>query len=507
MAFHSAKIESPDAEAERIAEMLAAEAQAEKAAKELLARAAKRGSGAPLPELVYAHFLRDTGEWAKTTRSTDGRVFHWNGVYWEEVDEELCADAAMSWLEERCVDAACDKKAVECWKTARRVLPLLPEVPSRRCILPCADGWLEIVGDQAVRVAPTKTIGITHSIPILLGALPVGARYVPGELPEGLFKTFIELSIQDEGVRGLVQEYAGYTLLPKSFTNLQVALVLVGKGGDGKSVLSNLVTRLHERYCAKSLGALAGFGLEALMGATLAVVDEVPRGVLDDEHIKSLISGDKMEIQRKNKRSVTYAPDARWILCSNFAPRFRSAGGAIRRRFVFAPFSGVPEDRRVDNLEGQIVESELKAVFDWALAGALSLRRRGRFEIPSASLAYGQDAMAKADTVLGWRELADPQHDPRGYMSKNDIYADYVEWCRQQDPDGGSVRPDTQEIFWDKLREHCGWSLEFFNKEMLGPRIRVKAGNGATRALTVRIVIHQEAVVHEEVPPFNKDGQ
>src|SRR5450830_444551 len=102
MAYQPSKdtLVAEDAVKDQIAVRAKAEALASNAAAALLDRASKKSAGAPLPELVYAHYLKETGVWSKTLRSTDGRVFHWNSVFWEEVDEEQCGDAAQSWLEE-----------------------------------------------------------------------------------------------------------------------------------------------------------------------------------------------------------------------------------------------------------------------------------------------------------------------------------------------------------------------------------------------------------------------
>ena len=93
------------------------------------------------------------------------------------------------------------------------------------------------------------------------------------------------------------------------------------------------------------------------------------------------------------------------------------------------------------------------------------------------------------DTVLGWKADADPMVFPNVQTPKNEIYADYVDWCQSQGQ--GAVRA---ESFWKRLRSHLGVTDE----QLVGPRLNVKN----KRVLTVRLLIHQPPVDQNEEHPF-----
>lgn len=185
-----------------------------------------------LPEDVYAQVIEESNQWAKAEDA--GLVYRWNGNFWEEVTEEACQTAAFLWLRERFPDYASDRKAGACFKTARLTMPRLPASQERRCIIPCLDGWLELKENKFVRVAPDQSVGVTYAINAKLNGLPLGAEYQVMPIQPGLFDNYLKTSLPDLEVREMVQEYIGYTLIPSDYLNLQVAMVFIGNGGDGK---------------------------------------------------------------------------------------------------------------------------------------------------------------------------------------------------------------------------------------------------------------------------------
>lgn len=440
------------------------------------------------PEDIYAQRIEDSKLWAK---SAEGLIYRWSGYHWEETQQEGAETDAFLWLRQFSPEHAGNRKATACVLTARLTMPLLPSVPAGRCLIPCLDGWLELQGDRFVRVAPDKSIGVTHSIRAQLGNLPVGAEYIPGPV-SGLFANYLDVSLPDAGVRSLIQEYVGYTLLPDSFLNLQKAMIFIGDGADGKGVLTGLVRHLHRRTCAMNLKNLEGFGGEGLIGATLALVDEGPsrNGIIDDERMKTMVSGDALDINRKHKPAITYSPVAKWIICANDTPRFGSAGKAIERRFIFAPWTASLDDsKRIPNLGASIAKTELKMVLDWALAGALALVARGDFELPEQALALKEASMRAMETVHGWAADANPMISTEAQTPKNTIYEDYADWCHDQ---GQGAR--CAEQFWRRLRQH----LRVPDEQLHGPRISDKG----KRIQTARILIHQPTQAGGVTPAF-----
>ena len=445
------------------------------------------------PEDLYAAFIEADGNWCRTP---DGSaIYQWNGICWLEVQDIVCLADAHSWLRKNFPDLATCRKASACFDTAKLVLASLPEPPTRRCIIPCTDGWLELIDDQFHRVEPDRSIGITHSINVSIGDTPVGSVYQPkANLGNGYISRFLETSLPDKEVRLLIQQYAGYTLIPSAYLNLQVAMIFIGNGGDGKGVMTGLLRGLHRKTCAMNLNSLDGFGAEGLIGATLALVDEGPtRGVVDDDRIKTMISGDSLDINRKHKSILTYKPMAKWIISANETPRFGSAGQAIERRFLFAPWTAsLSAEQRIPNLEQKIIDEEAREFLDWVLQGALAVLKKKGFDKPAAATRLKQESLESMDTVLGWKTIAEPVL-VQCETPKHTIYEDYRDWCSTNGQ--VAVRAST---FWLRLLRHLGVT----EAELRGPRKLINQ----QRVLTVKMKIHQPepSPQEDEKHPFDE---
>lgn len=94
----------------------------------------------------------------------------------------------------------------------------------------------------------------------------------------------------------------------------------------------NIVMALHEKAVAMQLDKLEGFNLSNLIGATLVVCDETPKGKIDQQVLKSLISGGATSINRKFKDVLSYQNIAKFIICANHLPALIDQSDAFWRR-------------------------------------------------------------------------------------------------------------------------------------------------------------------------------
>ncbi|MHB8391980.1 MAG: DUF5906 domain-containing protein [Acidobacteriaceae bacterium] len=140
----------------------------------------------------------------------------------------------------------------------------------------------------------------------------------------------------DPAVRAYLQEYIGYTFLPDCrFQNAQFWL---GSGSNGKTTLAEIIETLHGKTTAMDLGNLSGFGLVGLIGASLALVDEVPMR-LDEQRLKSLLSGGLTMIDRKYRDPLSFRPSAKWIILGNVLPAISDQTHGFWRRMKIVPFN------------------------------------------------------------------------------------------------------------------------------------------------------------------------
>lgn len=379
-------------------------------------------------EFQYAKMMESDSAVAKK----DGLIYCWNSSFWKLQTESDNSRHALLWLGKNIPQRANAGTAESCVKTALLLANPLPQKPIGT-IVPVHGGWFKFDNDFSISLTrPERHIGITHCVPVKTNA-PIG-EYVPAPVPcDSLFAKFIESSLPDPAVRELVQTYVGYTLC--SHVKHQTGHLWIGaKGSNGKSTMLNIVMALHEKAVAMQLDKLEGFNLSNLIGATLVVCDETPKGKIDQQVLKSLISGGTTSINRKFKDVLSYQNIAKFIICANHLPALTDQSDAFWRRLHVVEWNQTfTGDKIVLDLDQKIIQSELHIVLDWALAGLQKLERDGKFTIPEASKQAVRSAKIESNNVSNWVESngVSYSHSDQPYNDKAILYENYKEFCRE----------------------------------------------------------------------------
>ncbi|MDB5854793.1 MAG: primase [Herminiimonas sp.] len=364
----------------------------------------------------YATRLKASGDHA-----VDGGLIHtWTGTYWSVTDDEVACKHAYRWLvkaDPSNTTAENAKKAVNC---AKLWLPELVK-ESTDIVIPCANGYIR-VNDGALTLIPAdKSFGLKHAL---------DCNFEPECGPATQFEKFLKTVLPDQAVRSRVQEYIGYTLMADA--RYQKAQLWLGSGANGKGVLANIVQKLHGNTAAISLDALDGFKLSVLIGASLIYVDEIPRARINEHILKSLIAGEKVQIDRKHETPLSIHVRGKWLVLGNHLPAITDHSIGFWRRWDIVPFNvTVKEHDRDPLLADNIIRSEMPGVLNWALAGLLRLQHRGAFE-PSLPLAMQDilsDAKRETNSVQAWVEENDITESEPLRSKKDDVYSHYREWC------------------------------------------------------------------------------
>ena len=419
-------------------------------------------------DLEFAEFLANDSAWAKQ----GGILYHWQGSHWKAMDVKAMNAFAFRWLHENSPTEATARRAEGLVNAALLLCRDLPEL-TKRNVVPMERRYVEIHSDGRLEViAPDAGLGITYVVNAEVAA-SIG-DYHPDDMPEtSMFSQFLETSLPSLGVRELVQEFAGYSLL--NTTAFQVGQLWVGEGRNGKSVGLEIVAALHAKAVAMRLDCLTGFNLQPLVGASLAIVSEAPRSNINSETVKAVIAGDQISIDRKHRDPIDYKPTAKWLMSANYVPRTHDHSDGWWRRFQIVPWSvQIPEKEVIPDLASKIVASELGIVLDWALQGAARLLRRGRFDISAHELVAARNgAMEDTNPVVAWAQEVNPVAHSVG-MRKSEVYAAFREWAL----DNGYQPPASNE-FWKRIKSH------FKGKFDLDKRHQVLV-NGRERVEVVR---------------------
>ena len=233
---------------------------------------------------------------------------------------------------------------------------------------------------------------LTDHEPGLFNLVQVPFAYDPEAAAPQRWNQFLEeIWPEDDGdsVRAL-QEWFGYVVSGR--TDLHKMVLLVGTPRAGKSVLGRVVTGLVGRgnVSSPSLTTLGtDFGLQPLIGKTLAIIPEARLGRGTNQIVEKLLtlSGEDMvNANRKYKEVWTGQMTARFMIISNEIPRLGDASGAIAKRFVLLRLpEEVPAEKQDPGLTKELI-NELEGIFVWALDGLDRLNENGAFTQPAASL-------------------------------------------------------------------------------------------------------------------------
>ena len=405
----------------------------------------------------------------------DGTIYQWTGAYWKALAGDEPERLAIEWLALNRPEKCSEKMAQSCAATAALRLPPLPKRDdnnSNIVLIPCRNGTLHVESEGVCLHDHKKSDGITFNI---------RCDYVKS-VKTPMFDQYLDSSLPDLQVRSWLQEYAGYTLVSDS--RHQIALWLQGEGSNGKGIFAEIIEALHGKTVAAGIGVgdLDGFRLESLIGASLILVDETPQRI-DEQKLKTLISGDSIRVDRKYRDPVTLRSCGKWIVNGNALPSLTDQSDGFWRRWIIVTFDQKPAV--IPNLARSIINSELPGVLNWAVAGLERLLARGHFPpLPDRLADEKKKARTSSNSVAGWLEdrevrILDLSADSANAgCAKAGVYLDYQLWTKINGLSAVSsikfwervrmIHPGLKEFRrGEKQRERC---MNLFVPEFLDPR-------------------------------------
>ena len=336
------------------------------------------------PELRFAELICD-----ENFAVRENVPFRWIGTHWQEVPLLDLEREALLFLSSHAPAKANDRTAASAVKTA--ILFAAKLAVANHTYIPTLSGYVEIDGEFVKHVSAIKEFGITYVLE---------CEHDPfAKCP--LFDKFLAEALPNPDVRSYLQEYSGYTLLGD--TRHQLAAWLDGDGGTGKGSYLQVMSALHRQTVALSINSLDGFKLTGLQSASLVCVDETPTRI-DEERLKTLISGDSIQIHRKYRDVITVRPSAKWIIICNGFPSITDQSDGFWRRSLIFPFTVKPKVK-TPLLAEKIISEELSGVLNWAVAGLQRLLKREAFPPLPEAMRDAHDKNRKhSNSVSEWVE-------------------------------------------------------------------------------------------------------
>lgn len=190
-----------------------------------------------------------------------------------------------------------------------------------------------------------------------------------------------------------LQEWFGYLMTPS--TKYQVMLWLYGGGANGKSVITRMARELLGADNVSSI-PLAQLGARfigaELLGKLANIVDEIAtNGLMQEDELKKIVSGDPITVERKNKDPFVFFPTARIFAATNTLPPSKDSTHGLDRRLIVMPCNRTfrPEEMDRDLVDKLI--AELPGIFVWALEGHARLKAQDKFTAVPSCIAAMED--------------------------------------------------------------------------------------------------------------------
>jgi putative DNA primase/helicase len=231
----------------------------------------------------------------------------------------------------------------------------------------------------------------------------------------------------------LLQEFIGYCLIPD--TTYPQFLWMVGEGGNGKSLILNVMTALvgKENISYAQLEDLDNpFVRAELQGKLLSMSSEMSSSAtISDGYLKQLTSGDLIQAERKNERPFSFKSYARIVGATNTLPRLLDHSGGFGRRAMIMRLNRVFTEAEQDKgLEAKIL-NEMPGILNWAIQGLQNLLSRKSYAIPDSCRIEVQQYRVNSDPIkLFAAEYLRKCADKQKWVKSGALYESYKDWSR-----------------------------------------------------------------------------
>jgi putative DNA primase/helicase len=274
------------------------------------------------------------------------------------------------------------------------------------------------------------------------------------------WERFIE-DVTDEEPRRAenLQFIAGYTLF--SDCRHQKVFILVGSGGNGKSVYLEIIQKLFGEANithVEPTGLAESFQRIRLKDSLLNIGSDInsdfSKGEIREWLLK-VADGTSVQACYKGMNHIDFIPRCKLVYACNALPTAEIINGLNRRmqfidfpcQYVETPDPKKPKQKQRDINVVKKLNAELPGIFNWAYEGYKLLSKVGYFTDTPEQQTLMHQFEQTSNPVMVFCE----DRDFHGTISRDDIYYWYTLWCEET-----GHRPLSREKFMPKFRECMG---------------------------------------------------
>jgi len=295
-----------------------------------------------------------------------------------------------------------------------------------------------------------ETYELSKHTPEIYSTIQLPVSYNPEAKCEKWIKTLCEVLEGNEEKAEILQEFFGLMLTRE--TRYEKALLLIGDGANGKSVILNTIEHLIGKENCTSI-PLEKFSdlhyMASLFGKLANIsIETNAKSEVYDSTFKAVISGEPIQADPKFKKPFKFRPFCKLVFAMNNLPRVDDKTNAFFRRLLIVRFNReFAEEEQNKRLKEELL-TELDGIFNFCIEGLKRLKARTIFNITKQIQAEIDEYRKENNNVLVFVE-EECSLDPSLSIEKGELYDMYTLFCEKS-----GYRPLSKKKFGISILKH-----------------------------------------------------
>jgi len=274
--------------------------------------------------------------------------------------------------------------------------------------------------------------------PNTLETIVLDVDYNPHAISKTAEEFFETACCGDQDLKQLLFEAIGYSFLKTA--ELAKSFILTGEGRNGKSTFLDLINAIvgDENATAIDLKSLSNnFRISNLYGKLVSLAGDISSTPMSDSDLyKSLVSGDKVMVEKKYDQAFEERLYATMFYSANKLPRTPDTTYGFYRRFCILPFNAnLDAVQDVDGMafKRQLLSEESKQWAAYAAVQAIAkvFNTNKKFIEPKVCTDMLNEYRIHNSSSLLWSHKIYAAKETLINEDTIDAYAKYKIWCDQ----------------------------------------------------------------------------
>jgi putative DNA primase/helicase len=283
----------------------------------------------------------------------------------------------------------------------------------------------------------------------------LNAVYNPSVYYEPIDRMLVRVFCGDYQLYKLFEEMLGYCLIKNC--RMQKIFIMFGDGNNGKSTLLRMICEFigDGNYSTLSLQDLeTTFRPAELENKLVNLGDDIPATTIkDSSRLKSISSGERITVERKNKDPFILKNYATMIFTTNKMPLVNDKSFGFYRRLILIPldakFSNTDPDFDPDITQKVVSEEARSYLLNMAIRGLRRLLKKGFTRSEKVEKAI-QTYKVQSSHTLTWLTENDITEEYLRSKHTGELFYEFKIWCEME---GIENVPRQQTFTMDIQRE------------------------------------------------------